>query len=95
MSYNAAKDLEYIEEQLCFYLLVLGLDGSELRGYTIDEIINKARLLTPLPIKEYEEKDDKDPIYLYILNQRVSLIGNIRRLWYFRQLALGAFTYGI
>ena len=32
----------------------------------------------------------QDPSYLYLKNQRISLIGNIRRLWHMRQIAIGA-----
>ena len=34
----------------------------------------------------------RDKVSEYLKNQRISLIGNIRRLWFMRQLALGAIS---
>ena len=93
MRYNAIKDLEYIDKQISFYLYCISLDGSNIDLYTIDEIISAARLLTIAPIDDVESGKlnlSQDLSYLYLKNQRISLIGNIRRLWHMRQIAIGA-----
>ena len=58
-TYNALKDLEFINEQLFFYLYLVGLNPDKAESYSIDEIIHCTR----------------------------SIIGNIRRIWYMKQLA--------
>lgn len=91
--YNAQKDLEYINEQLAFYVCFIGLDIDKYDSYSIDELIDSARGITDIPIKEIESNEldgQKNEVFLFLKNQRISLIGNIRRLWYMRQLALGA-----
>ena len=92
-TYDAKKDLEYINEQLFLYLYIVGLNPRNIDDYSIDEIINSARKVSIAPISEVESgsKDfSNDPLYLFLKNQRISLIGNIRRIWYMRQLAIGA-----
>jgi hypothetical protein len=91
--YNAQKDLEYINEQLAFYVCFIGLDIDKCDSYSIDQLIDSARGITDIPIKEIESNEldgRKNEVFLLLKNQRISLIGNIRRLWYMRQLALGA-----
>ena len=91
--YNAQKDLEYIDEQLAFYICFIGLNIDEYDSYSIDQLIDAARSITQIPIKEIESGEldgRKNQIFLFLKNQRISLIGNIRRLWHMRQLALGA-----
>lgn len=93
MTYNAAKDLEYINRQISFYLYCVGLNAKDIDNYSIDEIINAARDITIAPIDDVESGKlnlSQDPSYLYLKNQRISLIGNIRRLWHMRQIAIGA-----
>lgn len=93
MSYNAVKDLEYVDRQISFYLYCIGLNGNSIDSYTIDEIINAARSMTIAPIDDVESGKmnlSQDLLYLYLKNQRISLIGNIRRLWHMRQIAIGA-----
>ena len=93
--YNAQKDLEYINEQLAFYVCYIGLNIDEYDSYSIDQLIDSARIMTQVPIKEVESGDlegRKNQVFLFLKNQRISLIGNIRRLWYMRQLALGAIS---
>jgi hypothetical protein len=95
MSYNALKDLEYINRQISFYLYCIGLDGANIDSYSIDEIVAAARSITVVPIDDVESGKlnlGQDPSYLYLKNQRISLIGNIRRLWHMRQIAIGAIT---
>jgi hypothetical protein len=98
MSYNAVKDLEYIDRQISFYLYCIGLNGIDIDSYTIDEIITAARLITIAPIDDVESGKlnlSQDLSYLYLKNQRISLIGNIRRLWHMRQIAIGAIKYDV
>ena len=93
MSYNAIEDLKYIDRQISFYLYCVGLDGSIAKAYSIDEIITATRSITIAPIDDVESGKlnlGQDPSYLYLKNQRISLIGNIRRLWHMRQIAIGA-----
>ena len=93
MKYDAQKDLDYINHQISSYLFIVGLDGNFIDNYSIDEMINAARKITDVPISDVESgKLDigNDEVYLFFLSQRISIIGNIRRLWYMRQLALGA-----
>jgi len=93
--YNAQKDLEYINEQLAFYVCCIGLNIDEYDSYSIDQLIDSARIITQVPIKEVESGDldgRKNQVFLFLKNQRISLIGNIRRIWYMRQLALGAIS---
>jgi hypothetical protein len=93
MSYDAFKDLNYINKQISFYLYCIGLNGSKINEYSIDEIIAAARSITIAPIDDVESGKlnlGQDPSYLYLKNQRISLIGNIRRLWHMRQIAIGS-----
>lgn len=93
MSYNATEDLKYIDRQISFYLYCIGLDGDKVNSYSIDEIIAATRSITIAPIDDVESGKlnlGQDPSYLYLKNQRISLIGNIRRLWHMRQIAIGA-----
>jgi hypothetical protein len=92
-TYNAEKDLEYINEQLYLYLYIIGLNPKNIDEYSIDQIISSARNISIAPISEVESGSmdlSNDPLYLFLKNQRISLIGNIRRIWYMRQLAIGA-----
>jgi len=93
MSYNAVEDLKYIDRQIGFYLYCIGLNGTDIDMYSIDEIIAAARIITIVPIDDVESGKlnlGQDPSYLYLKNQRISLIGNIRRLWHMRQIAIGS-----
>ncbi len=93
MTYDPIKDLEYINRQIKFYLYCTGLGNLSVENCSIDEIISAIRLITVAPIDDVESGKlnlGQDLSYLYLKNQRISLIGNIRRLWHMRQLALGA-----
>lgn len=95
MKYNAEKDLEYINDQLSMYMHIVGLNGESIDLYSIDEVINAARSITDVPISEVESGEldlNNDELYLFLLSQRIAIVGNIRRLWYMRQLALAAVT---
>ncbi len=92
-TYDPVKDLEYINEQLFFYLYLVGLDPHKVESYSIDEIINHTRSMVVAPIEKVESGEyncSKEPLYWFLKNQRISLIGNIRRIWYMRQLATAA-----
>lgn len=91
--YNAQKDLDYINDQLDYYLYIVGLNPNDINFITIDQIIGKAREMTQAPIDEVESGKyncANNQLYLFLKNQRIALIANIRRLWYMRQLAIGA-----
>lgn len=97
-TYNAEKDLKYINEQLFLYLYIIGLSPKNIDEYSIDQIINSARNISIAPINEVESGSidlSNDPLYLFLKNQRISLIGNIRRIWYMRQLAIGAISNAV
>lgn len=98
MTYNAIADIKYIDKQIRFYLYCVGLNGADIDVYSIDEIISAARSITMVPIDDVESGKlnlGQDPTYLYLKNQRISLIGNIRRLWHMRQIAIGAIKYDV
>ncbi len=98
MSYNAIEDLAYIDRQIIFYLYCIGFDGAKIDSYNIDEIIAASRSITVAPIDDVESGKlnlGQDLSYLYLKNQRISLIGNIRRLWHMRQIAMGAIKYDV
>jgi len=109
MSYNAEIDLQYIEAKLAYYIYMVGLNPDDLNSLTIDEIIEKARLLALITnanvphrsyVKDrYADENDQylyrdEPAVAFLRNQRISLVVNIRRFWYLRQLALGAISRG-
>ena len=98
MSYNAIEDLAYVDRQIIFYLYCIGFDGAKIDSYNIDEIIAASRSITMAPIDDVESGKlnlGQDLSYLYLKNQRISLIGNIRRLWHMRQMAMGAIKYDV
>jgi hypothetical protein len=105
MSYNAEQDLAYINKTLAYFLYLVGLDAEDIDSLTIDEIITKARLFSLITNEiaphQINIKDDSDvekiseqyrdqPAVAILRNQRISIVSNIRRFWYLRQLALGA-----
>jgi hypothetical protein len=98
MTYSAIDDLAYIDRQIIFYLYCVGFDGAKIDSYNIDEIIAATRSITLAPIDDVESGKlnlGQDLSYLYLKNQRISLIGNIRRLWHMRQIAMGAVKYDV
>lgn len=103
MSYNAEQDLKYIETNLAFFMYAVGLNPDNINSITIDEFINCARDkvkvsstrdnalgLSSESLKIYND----EPVVCYLRSQRISLIANIRRFWYLRQLAIGAINRG-
>lgn len=104
MAYDAEKDLAYIDEQLAYFLYIVGLTPEQFNEVTIDSFLDKARETAVVPaerdihrfpfgslgLEMYRE----EPEFSYILSQRINLVSNIRRLWYLRQLALGALNRG-
>lgn len=92
-TYDALKDLDFINEQLFFYLYLVGLNPDKAESYSIDEIINCTRSMVVAPIEKVESGEyncSEDPLYWFLKNQRISLVGNIRRIWYMKQLAAAA-----
>jgi hypothetical protein len=103
MSYNAEQDLKYIEENIALLMYIVGLNPDNMGTTTIDELVNSARDLARVSsvrttgtglssesLKIYRD----EPSLSYLRSQRISLIANIRRFWYLRQLALGAINRG-
>jgi hypothetical protein len=103
MSYNAEQDLKYIEENIALLMYIVGLNPDNMGTTTIDELVNSARDLarvssvrttgTGLSAESLKLYRD-EPSLSYLRSQRISLIANIRRFWYLRQLALGAINRG-
>jgi|LauGreDrversion4_2_1035121.scaffolds.fasta_scaffold47203_3 hypothetical protein len=109
MSYNAELDLKYVESKLTYYIYMIGLNPDNLDTMTIDTLIEKARLFSLITsdtvqhrsyIKDrYADSNDQylykdEPAVAFLRNQRISIVANIRRFWYLRQLALGAMSRG-
>ena len=109
MSYNAELDLKYAESKLTYYVYLLGLSPDDLDALTIDTLIEKARLFSLIThdsvqhrsyVKDrYADENDQylykdEPAVAFLRSQRISLVANIRRFWYLRQLALGAISRG-
>lgn len=103
MSYNAEQDLKYIEENIALLMYIIGLNPDNIETITIDELVNSARDIakvssvrtsgTGLSVESLKLYRD-EPSLSYLRSQRISLIANIRRFWYLRQLALGAINRG-
>ena len=105
MGYNAEQDLSYINETLAYYFYIIGLDPSNMDSISIDDIITKARsfslITNEIAPPQINVKDNKDiekvtesyrdePAVAILRNQRITIVSVIRRLWWMRQLALGA-----
>ena len=91
--YDVDKDLEYLNTQLALYICIIGLDIDRAETYSIDDLIEQARIITDIPIVEIDSgklEGLQEPMFLFLKNQRIALIANIRRLWYMRSIALGA-----
>jgi hypothetical protein len=107
MAHDAQGNLSYIEKQLAYFMLLVGLNPESLDSITIDEILTAARNLSKIAtdrnneslptISISEEQGDiiaGAPEDVLLKNQRIFLILNIRRFWYWRQLAIGALSRG-
>jgi hypothetical protein len=105
MKYNAEKDINYIEKNLCYFLNIVGLGSSELDTVTIDDLVDAARSLMPFLPGEVANvtagssliRDTpivEDPVYIYLRAKNLPLVASIRRFWYLRQLAIGAINRG-
>jgi len=104
MAFDAQKNIEYVEKQLAYFMMILGLDPNSLDTVTIDELLDAARDFSKVNrgqisniynVVENIGNTPKDiyagsPEYVFLKNQRIFLILSIRRFWYWRQLALGA-----
>jgi hypothetical protein len=101
MAFNAQENLEYIEKQLAYFMYLVGLNPESLDAITIDELLAAARDLSKVD-KEISSAFNINKTQMhyyagtsedvYLKNQRIFLILNIRRLWYWRQLAIGALS---
>jgi hypothetical protein len=105
MKYNAEQDLKYIEQNLCYFLNIVGLGASELDAVTIDDFVDAARALMPFrngevtittvgPSLIKNTPIITDPVYIYLRVKNIPLVASIRRFWYLRQLAIGAINRG-
>jgi hypothetical protein len=109
MSYNVELDLKYVESKLTYFIYMIGLNPDNLDSLTIDVLIEKARLFSLISndsvpydsniqgkveavnsLSRYKD----EPAIAHLRNQRISVVANIRRFWYLRQLALGAINRG-
>jgi trehalose-6-phosphate synthase len=83
--YSPANDLLQIETEIATILYVVGLDGQNIDGYEIDEIINEIRLSF-----HYSNERYKNSWYAYdALNRKYSntLCVAIRRLHRWKKIA--------
>ena len=105
MKYNAEEDLKYIEENLCYFLNVVGLGSSELDEVVIDDFVDAAKALMPSILGEQMATSIgtslvkntpivTDSVYVYLKTKSLPLVASIRRFWYLRQLAIGAINRG-
>lgn len=101
MAFNAQENLKYIEKQLAYFMYLIGLNPQSLDAITIDELLAAARDLSKVDKETssaFTINDDQMHLYagtpedVYLKNQRIFLILSIRRLWYWRQLAIGALS---
>jgi hypothetical protein len=103
MPFDAQKNISYIEKQLAYFMFMIGLDPELLDTITIDELLSAARDLSKVDKEsssafvvgqtqmQYYTGAPEDA---YLKHQRLFLILNIRRFWYWRQLAIGALNHG-
>ena len=103
MTYNAEADLEYIEKNIFYFAYSVGLTPTSLDDLTIDDLIAAIKNVVKVSSTKLENSNVVDagvllyresPEYLYLRAQKISLIRNIRRFWYLRQLTIGAINRG-
>jgi hypothetical protein len=109
MSYDAQKDLDYIEYNISYFMNIIGMNPENLNSTTIDELVESARTMAivtsarPSEVNTFTSGDNSqdavlsyhsEPDYLYLRSQRIHLLSSIRRFWYLRQVALGALNRG-
>jgi hypothetical protein len=78
---------------------MVGLDPESLDSVTIDELLSAARSLSKVDRENssaFYINETQNSIFagtpedVFLKHQRMFLILNIRRFWYWRQLAIGA-----
>jgi|Laugresu1bdmlbsd_1035121.scaffolds.fasta_scaffold03955_3 hypothetical protein len=108
MSYDVEQDLSYVEENIAVLMYIVGLDPDDITSVSIDDFISSARDIVrttsikgepPAGVgiglgKNASKVYMEQPALQYLRAQRISLIANIRRFWYLRQLAIGAANRG-
>lgn len=103
MTYNAEEDLKYIEKNIFYFAYCVGLNPTSLETLTIDELMSAVKNVVKLSstrkdglglFGEAGSLYEESPEYMYLRAQKISLIRNIRRFWYLRQLAIGAINRG-
>lgn len=103
MTYNAEADLEYIEGNIFYLAYSIGLNPTSIEDLTIDDLMAAVKGVVKVSTIKQENSNVVDagvllyresPEYLYLRAQKISLIRNIRRFWYLRQLAIGAINRG-
>jgi hypothetical protein len=109
MSYDAQKDLDYIEYNILYFMNIIGMNPENLSSITIDELVEAARAMAIVVSTRPSESNifssgeglpdatlsyHSEPDYLYLKSQRIHLLSSIRRFWYLRQVALGALNRG-
>lgn len=96
--FNAEKNIHYLEKQLAYFIYILGLDPKKLESLSIDQILEAARAFSRSDIssavklgytEDYSKLDPGSPESVYIESQKIYIILNVRRLWYWIQLAKG------
>jgi hypothetical protein len=95
---DVEKNIEYLEKQLAYFLYIIGLDPLKIDTLSIDEILQSARLFTQNKVssssslgytESYSKLDSGSPESIYINYQKLYLITNIRRFWYWLSIAKG------
>lgn len=103
MTYNVEADLEYIEKNLFYLAYSVGLTPESLSSLTIDDFMDAVKNVVKISSVKTDNANIIDagvalyresPEFLYLRAQKYSLISNIRRFWYLRQLAIGASNRG-
>lgn len=81
IGYDAAKDLEYVEYNILYILLVLGLDNLNIDDFTIDELVLSIREQFPI-----SQTNDFTSGASTLKSIHIDLVSNLRRLWHARQV---------
>jgi hypothetical protein len=84
-TYDASKDLAYIEREIVSIMYVLGMDTSDINSSTFDSIVDA--LKGNFPFKRLEGTSVASNDALKEINILVMM--NSRRLWHRWQLAKG------
>lgn len=85
--YDAAIDLEYIEEQLIQMLYILGYDEAALDSITIDELVNSIREQHPYARPNQGAPSILPASSLLLKERNIKMVMTARRLWHKYTLA--------